>query len=452
MAVPRSGPGRRFVLAAATLGVCAAVESAAQHTDDIPVLRLEAIYGRQSQPQSPALPVTRLDDGERSGDLDVARAGSVTLSEPQPIREVLLLLFRGTPFSVVFDPAATGTFVGELSNLSLRQAVEAVLFPAGLDYDRQGRVIHVFPRRTQTRLFEVSHVDVRRAWRRSVVSRVSTDGASAAADLTSAVDSDFFGELATGIQALLSPSGRVHVDRKSGVVQVTDFADRLEQVGFFVETVTLRATRQVRLSARVFEVELGDYLAIDWAAVGRSAGLKAGTGAGIDVPDFDLLLRAIGAFGTVRMIATPQMLAMNNEPAVMRIGSHEAGFVREADVRGASGGALRAAPVEGLTLTVTPQISADGIVHMSVSPSFVDTHRDSTPAAAVFEVDTTMRVRGGETVVISGLLRERSQAVAASGVAGIFGGKDRRLNRTELVVLLTPTVVNAGSSPVAGAQ
>src|SRR5688500_2639169 len=204
MAVSRSGPGRRLALAAATLGVCAPALYSAQQTDDIPVLRLDAIYGRQSTPGS-SLPVTRLDDGDRSGDWDVARAGSLTLAEPQPIRDVLMLLFRGTPFSVVFDPAAAGTFVGELSNLSLRQAVEAVLFPAGLDYDRQGRVIRVFPRRTQTRLFEVSHVDVSRVWRRSVVSRVSSGGAAVAAELTSAAGSDFFRDLTVGIQALLSP-------------------------------------------------------------------------------------------------------------------------------------------------------------------------------------------------------------------------------------------------------
>ena len=92
------------------------------------------------------------------------------------------------------------------------------------------------------------------------------------------------------------------------------------------------------------------------------------------------------------------------------------------------------------------QISADGIVQMNVSPTL------ATPGRSVVEVDTMVRVRGGETVVIAGLVREATEVVAAGGVPGILGVKNRRTSRTELVLLLTPTVVNAGSLPVAGAQ
>ena len=64
------------------------------------------------------------------------------------------------------------------------------------------------------------------------------------------------------------------------------------------------------------------------------------------------------------------------------------------------------------------------------------------------EADSVMRVRGGDTVVIAGLIREWGDAAAAGGMSGSTG--EPRIRR-ELVVLLTPTVVNAGSAP-AGAQ
>jgi type II secretory pathway component GspD/PulD (secretin) len=61
------------------------------------------------------------------------------------------------------------------------------------------------------------------------------------------------------------------------------------------------------------------------------------------------LKKAIAEQGVIAPIGSPQVLAMNNEPALIRIGD---------DVTG------------GLTLAVVAQISADGIVQMHVSPSY----------------------------------------------------------------------------------
>jgi type II secretory pathway component GspD/PulD (secretin) len=99
-------------------------------------------------------------------------------------------------------------------------------------------------------------------------------------------------------------------------------------------------------------------------------------------------------------------------------------------------------------LSITPQIGADGIVHMTVSPAYADEQRGRA-ARQVTEADSVMRVRGGDTVVIAGLIREWSDN---AGTGGTPGNTDAPRVRRELVVLLTPTVVNAGSAPAAGAQ
>jgi len=437
---------RTAVLVTAAL-VWLPAAAAARQPAGMAVVRLDPVYGDQSTPGS-TYPIARLDDGEEGADLDRIRAGSITFAQPMAVRDVLLLLFRGTPFSIAFDPSVNGTFIGELSDLTLRQALEAVLASAGLDYRRQGRVIQVFPPRTETRLFEVSHLDVRRSWRRTA----GGGRPDSRSELTAAVDSDFFAELGEGVQAMLSPRGRAHVDRKAGVVQVTDFADRLQQIGIYIETVTLRATRQVQLAAHVLEVTLTDRPAIDWTAVAKAAGATAGLGGGLHVTDFDALLRAIAGFGAVHTVAAPRVLAMNNEPALMRIGSGSARFVGsdDDDDHRDSGGVNET----GLTLTITSQISADGIVQMNVSPAIASAADRGAPRAgvSVVELDSSVRVRGGETVVIAGLLRDAAGTVNAPGVRGLLGARDRRTSRVELVVLLTPTIVSAGPAPPAGAQ
>jgi MSHA biogenesis protein MshL len=292
--------------------------------------------------------------------------------------------------------------------------------------------VRVFPRRPSTRLFEVSHLDVRRGWQRRTAAYSSTDGGRAAADLTSAAGGDFFGALEAGVRALLSESGRLHVDRHAGIVQVTDFADRLDQAALYVETATLRASRQVRIEARVLEVRLAGTAAVDWKVVAAQAGApsRADSTAGLRVTDFDGLLRAIAGFGPVRTLAASRILAMNNEPAVMRVGSDGAVFESAGEGRT---GADRAAAGD-LTLTIVPQIGSDGIVHMIVSPSLAE-HGTVRGPSAIVEADSVMRVRGGDTVVIAGLIRERGAA-----------------DRSELVILITPTVVSAGESPAEGAR
>ena len=153
-----------------------------------------------------ALPITRLADRDRAGDLDSAQDVSLTIAAPMPVRDVLLMLLRGTPLSITFEPGAVGTFSGELSGLTLRQALEAVLVPSGLDYELKGGVVRVFPRRPATRIFEVNYLDLRRAWTRRLRSLPAGDPATPAADLTSGGESDFFQELEAGIRALLSGS------------------------------------------------------------------------------------------------------------------------------------------------------------------------------------------------------------------------------------------------------
>jgi MSHA biogenesis protein MshL len=436
---------------------------------DLPVVRLEGgvagqVTGGQQPPARPGglepLPVTQLDERAGAAGLDGPRTVSLAAPRPLPIRDVLRLLVTGTSFGVVVDDEVEGTFEGDLKNMSLRKALEAVLFPRALEYEVEGTLIRVFPRRTRTRLFDVNFLNVRRSWQRGVRSAIGVSGSPDSTDLRSSLESDALDEMARGVNVLLSPSGRAHIDRKAGIVQVTDFADHLDQVGVYVEAVQVRASRQVRLQARVFEITLKDAAAttIDWDAVAArlGAGLRGSAAtAGMRIADLDAFMRAIAEQGDVRTIAAPQVLAMNNEPAVMRAGTQGVYFVAasQLDENGRPRERTHRAEsvLEGLTLTVTPQVAADGIVQLSVAPSYAEKTGQvksagggTAPILSIAESDSIMRVHDGETIVISGLLQDRTRAKPATGFAGIFGGQPTERVKSELVVLLTPTVVTPG--------
>ena len=111
---------------------------------------------------------------------------------------------------------------------------------------------------------------------------------------------------------------------------------------------------------------------------------------------------------------------------------------------------------EGVTLSVTPQIAADGIINMSIMPSITErtgtaTSRlgDPVPIVSVRETDTLVRVHEGETIVIAGLMQDRTSVdkskVPILGdvplVGGLFRREERTKRKTDLVILLTPTVM-----------
>src|SRR4029079_9214259 len=90
--------------------------------------------------QLPPLPLTQLDERGAATDLD-ARTFTLTFAQPVPIRDLLLLLVRGTNISIVPDPSIAGSFIGELKNVTVRQALGLILRPLGLDYAIDGPVV-----------------------------------------------------------------------------------------------------------------------------------------------------------------------------------------------------------------------------------------------------------------------------------------------------------------------
>jgi type II secretory pathway component GspD/PulD (secretin) len=93
---------------------------------------------------------------------------------------------------------------------------------------------------------------------------------------------------------------------------------------------------------------------------------------------------------------------------------------------------------------VHPTISA--IVRIASSPN-----EDTQPVLAVRELDTVGQVRDGETLIIAGLIDEGERTVR-SGVpflmdlpflGGLFRSSDMQKTSTELVMLLTPVIMDS---------
>ena len=377
-----------------------------------------AMQAPQQRPgQMPVLPLTQLDERVPARDLD-NRTFTLTFAQPVGVKDLLLLLVRGTNLSIIPDPAISGTFIGELKNVTVRQALGLILRPLGLDYALDGSVVRVFRREPETRIFDLNYIATERVGSSTVAGE---GGPRTSASVTSSVGADVFEDLANGVRTLLTERATFNVDRKAGLLQVTDFPERLDRVEIYLDTVQDRVHRQVQIDARVIEVEPTDAKApgIDWAGVAaKMSGAATAdvpvatrqTMNGLRVTDVAKLLGLLGEQGTVTVVANPRLMTLNNEPSIVR--------------------------TEAMSFSVTPQISGDSVLTLSLTPI--------VKSPTLIESDMIARVIDGETLVISGFTRDREvkerKAVGISG--GWFGrGTVVTHKRVELVILLTAKII-----------
>jgi general secretion pathway protein D len=114
----------------------------------------------------------------------------------------------------------------------------------------------------------------------------------------------------------------------------------------------------------------------------------------------------------------------------------------------------------GVILTVRPRINSGGLVILEVEqavdePSNTTSSSIQSPTILQRQIKSTVAVKDRETLALGGLIRDkRSQDINGVPwlstipiIGPLFGTTARSLNRTELVVLLTPRVVgSAGQS------
>ena len=365
------------------------------------------------------MPLTQLDDRAASAELD-NRTFSLTFAQPQPIKEALLLVVRGTTLSLASDPEVGGTFSGDLKNVTVRQALDAMLPPLGLAYTVDGSLVRVFRRAMDTRLFDLNYIAAERI--ESTTIRGGDDSSVAVATTTSG---DLFAELTAGVRALLSPQATFNVDRKAGLLQVSDTPERLDRVAVYLDAVQDRVHRQAQIDVRVLEITLNDERArgVDWTALTvqmngdppRTAPRPTLTA--MRVTNIARLLTLLAAQGSVVTVANPRLMVMNNEPAMLK--------------------------TDAMTLAITAQMSGDAQLTLSLSPIV------RTPATA--ESNLLARVADGETLVVTGagVDRETREQKTTGGTSGGWFGRSTvtTRRRVEVVILFTPHIVPGSAAP-----
>ena len=113
-------------------------------------------------------------------------------------------------------------------------------------------------------------------------------------------------------------------------------------------------------------------------------------------------------------------------------------------VKRSAGGQIVEFPV-GIILLMHPRIAEDGSIHLRVAPSISSLSGmgpENVPITSTRELETSVVVRPGDTILLSGLIREQAENVPALSqlpLAGeIFRSRSGNRRRTEIIISITP--------------
>jgi MSHA biogenesis protein MshL len=339
------------------------------------------------------------------------------------------------------------------------------------------------------------------------------------ANVSTTSESDFWLELKASLEAIVSTGkdGRsVTISPQSGVIVIRAMPDELRNVDLYLRATQLSVDRQVILEAKILEVELNSNFqsGVNWAAFGKrfavgtiqpgttlgprgtplsstgAAGINATAGSLIgassdaagtllgmafQTSNFAALISFLEGQGTVHVLSSPRIATLNNQKALLKIGTDEFYVTGVSTTTSTSGnGTGVTSPTvtlqpffSGVVLDVTPQIDEDGniILHVHPSVSQVSTVNKALnlgslgsynlplAASSTSEMDSMVRGQNGQVVAIGGLMRQAT-TTDNSGVPGanrvpvlgmLFGSKSEVVQKRELVVLIKPTIVETSS-------
>ena len=183
-----------------------------------------------------------------------------------------------------------------------------------------------------------------------------------------------------------------------------------------------------------------------------------------DKADYDVLIRYLETIGKTKVLSNPSLAVIDSEEAKIHIGEKQAYVTTTKTI--SSNTTTVAEEITyldiGVQLTIKPLINDDGYIIMEIKPEissisdYVTTPSgNEIPILNTSTTKTTVMVKDGATIVIGGLSRqestdaqEKTPLLGDIPVAGnAFKTRDKRLIRSELIILVTPIIIE-GDKPV----
>lgn len=408
------------------------------------------------------------------------------------INDLLRLLSDEINTSIVVNPDVKGNVTLSLKSVPLDQALDIILRMHNLGMRYEGSVIWIAKAETfraeEERLLKAA--EVRERLEPLEVRLIPVNYATAS-------------DLQSNVTSLLSSRGTVNIDTRTNTLILKDVAANLDAAEILVNNLDTQ-TPQILIEARIVETQANftKEMGIQWGGDGiasaqtgnptgivfpstvgiaggstsdNNAGTSAspnfavnlpasvGTGAGGALGitlgsiggavNLNIRLSALENKGFLKIVSAPRIMTLDNIQASIQQGTSIPISVVSA------AGAQTVFFDAKLNLEVTPHVTRDGNVYLKINitknePDFGNTGASGDPSIIQKEARTELLVPDGETTVIGGIYtRNTSQSMSSVPFFGsipilgyLFKSTSEIDNRTELLIFITPRIINRDAS------
>ena len=283
------------------------------------------------------------------------------------------------------------------------------------------------------------------------------------------------GALGSGAQTADAARGltgnvKIVADEETNALLITTFVRNFPAVEELVKQLDILLP-QVLIEAQIIEVTLDDdsVFGVEWMWEQRTTlddktyqqegatdfgladevfGLKYG----ILSSKLNAMLHALTKDTKVNILSTPRIMTKNNQEAIINVGQAVPFLVSTQET--ATGGILTSTDFRdvGVILTVTPRINRSGTVSLDVNQqinSLVEFTLFDAPIISTREASAFVTIKDKQTMVIGGMIKDdKTETVHKTPILGdipllgkLFRRADTRVEKTELMVFITPHVV-----------
>lgn len=421
-----------------------------------------------------------------------------------------------------------------IKDMSLREVFNLLISENNLDYEYSNGILKVSALDTKT--FKVDYITSVREGTAITKSSVDSAPIEVGNDIDdeklqenmikTQEKFDFWEKISEEITLILNNGTEKYVavapiiNQNAGLVTVTGMKSQLKRVEAYLKGMQKRLSRQVLLDVSIVAVELNnDYTTgIDWSRFqlgfssyignplgvakdlstgrlmnadyawtgysngdfghrGRHTGEKHDSatwtfGAGLNF-NIDGMINFLETKGKTKVISSPKVTTMNNQPAIISVGDNiNYRVLKESTNNNSLSGQTSITYTQystfiGILLNILPEISDDNKIMLRINPSlssfkYEDENvrqtgiREIAPDTLQKKISSVVWVNNGDTVILGGLIgqtktKDNTSVPMLSSipfVGNLFKSTHDKLSTTELIFVVTPRIIDDTSVPL----
>ena len=364
-----------------------------------------------------------------------------------PIEELFNMIARSARINIVLGKGVGGNVSINLYDMTVREAIEAIAEAGGYAVtERAGGFLISDPKTglpERSAILQVKAMKVRYA------------------DVT---------KVGAILARQIGVPGTVTVLDQTKTLVVEATAAGLERAALVLREID-RAPQQILIEAKILEITLdqNENFGVDWSRVFSGDGpdtvgttgfaTRAGPRFFLNLVNgnIEAYLSALSNKGRVHTLATPRLLALEDQEASTNVGD-QLGYRLTTTINNVTSESIEFLDT-GVILRVTPSVDADGRIMMKIRPEVSSGSVSAgIPSKKTTEVNTQLVASDGQPVLIGGLIK-RSRTYRRLGIpllsdipviGGAFGSTDDGGAATETIVVITPRIVPASGPAIDG--